>query len=146
MVTGSTSASFSLPHVRCFFCSLFWSHTPLRPALNIFSFLPRLPSRNPAPTPPSSQARVNGLKSCVIVLRILRDMCNRHPVWEPLKGWVSPFCCKEIMTCVWTVPEVYLPPSTPAPHPQAPASPTCSCKCHDAFAHAGEILVVLEPH
>lgn len=36
-----------------------------------------------------TQARVNGLKSCVIVLRILRDMCNRHSVWEPLKGWVS---------------------------------------------------------
>uniref|UniRef100_A0A8C2G544 Spermatid perinuclear RNA-binding protein n=1 Tax=Cyprinus carpio TaxID=7962 RepID=A0A8C2G544_CYPCA len=35
------------------------------------------------------QARVNGLKSCVIVLRILRDMCNRVPAWEPLKGWVS---------------------------------------------------------
>lgn len=37
----------------------------------------------------TSQARVNGLKSCVIVLRILRDMCNRHLTWEPLKGWVS---------------------------------------------------------
>lgn len=37
----------------------------------------------------SPQARVNGLKSCVIVLRILRDMCHRVPVWEPLKGWVS---------------------------------------------------------
>ncbi|GAA6080589.1 spermatid perinuclear RNA-binding protein isoform X1 [Tachysurus ichikawai] len=35
------------------------------------------------------QARVNGLKSGVIVLRILRDMCNRVQAWEPLKGWVS---------------------------------------------------------
>ncbi|KAF0031374.1 hypothetical protein F2P81_015929 [Scophthalmus maximus] len=37
--------------------------------------------------PTQIEARVNGLKSCVIVLRILRDMCNRHTVWEPLKGW-----------------------------------------------------------
>ncbi|XP_036385554.1 spermatid perinuclear RNA-binding protein isoform X1 [Megalops cyprinoides] len=46
------------------------------------------------------QARVNGLKSCVIVLRILRDMCNRLPVWEPLKGWPLELICeKAIATC-----------------------------------------------
>ncbi|XP_041826168.1 spermatid perinuclear RNA-binding protein isoform X1 [Melanotaenia boesemani] len=46
------------------------------------------------------QARVNGLKSCVIILRILRDMCNRHPVWEPLKGWPLELICeKAIATC-----------------------------------------------
>uniref|UniRef100_A0A3Q2CVK8 Spermatid perinuclear RNA-binding protein n=1 Tax=Cyprinodon variegatus TaxID=28743 RepID=A0A3Q2CVK8_CYPVA len=46
------------------------------------------------------QARVNGLKSCVIVLRILRDMCNRHPMWEPLKGWPLELICeKAIATC-----------------------------------------------
>ncbi|XP_056146265.1 spermatid perinuclear RNA-binding protein isoform X2 [Lampris incognitus] len=46
------------------------------------------------------QARVNGLKSCIIVLRILRDMCNRHPVWEPLKGWPLELICeKAIATC-----------------------------------------------
>uniref|UniRef100_A0A3Q2QKX2 Spermatid perinuclear RNA-binding protein n=1 Tax=Fundulus heteroclitus TaxID=8078 RepID=A0A3Q2QKX2_FUNHE len=46
------------------------------------------------------QARVNGLKSCVIVLRILRDMCNRHPIWEPLKGWPLELICeKAIATC-----------------------------------------------
>ncbi|KAM6901539.1 spermatid perinuclear RNA-binding protein isoform 2-T5 [Lycodopsis pacificus] len=46
------------------------------------------------------QARVNGLKSCVIVLRILRDMCNRHPVWEPVKGWPLELICeKAIATC-----------------------------------------------
>ncbi|KAL3041563.1 hypothetical protein OYC64_019699 [Pagothenia borchgrevinki] len=46
------------------------------------------------------QARVNGLKSCVIVLRILRDMCNRHSVWEPLKGWPLELICeKAIATC-----------------------------------------------
>ncbi|XP_077593932.1 spermatid perinuclear RNA-binding protein isoform X1 [Stigmatopora nigra] len=46
------------------------------------------------------QARVNGLKSCVIVLRILRDMCNRQPAWEPLKGWPLELICeKAIATC-----------------------------------------------
>ncbi|XP_073730139.1 spermatid perinuclear RNA-binding protein isoform X1 [Misgurnus anguillicaudatus] len=46
------------------------------------------------------QARVNGLKSCVIVLRILRDMCNRLPAWEPLKGWPLELICeKAIATC-----------------------------------------------
>ncbi|KAA0703720.1 Spermatid perinuclear RNA-binding protein [Triplophysa tibetana] len=46
------------------------------------------------------QARVNGLKSCVIVLRILRDMCNRVPSWEPLKGWPLELICeKAIATC-----------------------------------------------
>lgn len=46
------------------------------------------------------QARVNGLKSCVIVLRILRDMCSRHPTWEPLKGWPLELICeKAIATC-----------------------------------------------
>lgn len=39
--------------------------------------------------PPASQARVTDLKSCVVVLRIFRDMCNRLPQWQPLKGWVG---------------------------------------------------------
>ncbi|KAM9540130.1 spermatid perinuclear RNA-binding protein-like isoform 1-T3 [Salvelinus alpinus] len=46
------------------------------------------------------QARVNGLKSCVIILRILRDMSNRLPAWEPLKGWPLELICeKAIATC-----------------------------------------------
>ncbi|XP_047448558.1 spermatid perinuclear RNA-binding protein-like isoform X2 [Mugil cephalus] len=46
------------------------------------------------------QARVADLKSCVIVLRILRDMCNRLPVWQPLKGWPLELICeKAIATC-----------------------------------------------
>ncbi|MGH0122735.1 UNVERIFIED_CONTAM: hypothetical protein FKN15_007066 [Acipenser sinensis] len=46
------------------------------------------------------QARVNGLKSCVIVLRILRDLCNRLPTWEPLKGWALELICeKALATC-----------------------------------------------
>lgn len=46
------------------------------------------------------QARVTDLKSCVIVLRILREMCNRLPVWQPLKGWPLELICeKAIATC-----------------------------------------------
>ncbi|XP_066506818.1 spermatid perinuclear RNA-binding protein isoform X2 [Hoplias malabaricus] len=46
------------------------------------------------------QARVNGLKSGVIVLRILRDKCNSVPAWEPLKGWPLELLCeKAIATC-----------------------------------------------
>ncbi|XP_005987405.1 spermatid perinuclear RNA-binding protein isoform X3 [Latimeria chalumnae] len=46
------------------------------------------------------QARANGLKSCVIVLRILRDLCNRVPAWKPLKGWPLELICeKAIGTC-----------------------------------------------
>ncbi|KAM9746333.1 interleukin enhancer-binding factor 3 homolog [Menidia menidia] len=33
------------------------------------------------------QARANGLRSCVIVIRILRDLCARVPTWSPLRGW-----------------------------------------------------------
>ncbi|XP_071981152.1 spermatid perinuclear RNA-binding protein isoform X1 [Engystomops pustulosus] len=46
------------------------------------------------------QARANGLKSCVIVLRILRDLCNRVPTWARLKGWPLEIICeKAIGTC-----------------------------------------------
>ncbi|XP_062869782.1 spermatid perinuclear RNA-binding protein [Trichomycterus rosablanca] len=46
------------------------------------------------------QARVIGLKSGVIVLRILRDMCKRVPAWEPLSGWPLELICeKAIATC-----------------------------------------------
>ncbi|XP_056361438.1 spermatid perinuclear RNA-binding protein isoform X4 [Oenanthe melanoleuca] len=50
--------------------------------------------------PAQIQARANGLKSCVIVLRILRDLCNRVPTWAPLKGWPLELICeKSIGTC-----------------------------------------------
>ncbi|XP_013870077.1 spermatid perinuclear RNA-binding protein isoform X1 [Austrofundulus limnaeus] len=46
------------------------------------------------------QARVTDLKSCVVVLRILREMCNRLPEWQPLKGWpLEVICEKAIATC-----------------------------------------------
>ncbi|XP_028264711.1 interleukin enhancer-binding factor 3-like [Parambassis ranga] len=33
------------------------------------------------------QAKVNNLTSAVIVLRIMRDLCNRVPTWTPIAGW-----------------------------------------------------------
>ncbi|KAK2157814.1 hypothetical protein LSH36_184g08062 [Paralvinella palmiformis] len=33
------------------------------------------------------QARANGLQSCVVVIRILRDLCQRVPTWTPVSQW-----------------------------------------------------------
>lgn len=35
------------------------------------------------------QARANGLQSCVIIIRILRDLCQRVPTWSAFPSWVS---------------------------------------------------------
>ncbi|XP_031419782.1 interleukin enhancer-binding factor 3a isoform X2 [Clupea harengus] len=46
------------------------------------------------------QARVNELKSCVVVIRIMRDICTCVPSWFPLKGWALELLCeKAIRTC-----------------------------------------------
>nr|XP_033779651.1 interleukin enhancer-binding factor 3 isoform X4 [Geotrypetes seraphini]XP_033779652.1 interleukin enhancer-binding factor 3 isoform X4 [Geotrypetes seraphini]XP_033779653.1 interleukin enhancer-binding factor 3 isoform X4 [Geotrypetes seraphini] len=41
------------------------------------------------------QARANGLKSCVIVIRVLRDLCTRVPTWSPLRGWPLELLCEK---------------------------------------------------
>ncbi|XP_077833482.1 interleukin enhancer-binding factor 3 isoform X7 [Macaca mulatta] len=41
------------------------------------------------------QARANGLKSCVIVIRVLRDLCTRVPTWGPLRGWPLELLCEK---------------------------------------------------
>ncbi|XP_035516149.1 interleukin enhancer-binding factor 3-like isoform X2 [Morone saxatilis] len=33
------------------------------------------------------QAKVNDMGSAVVVIRIMRDLCNRVPTWTPLSGW-----------------------------------------------------------
>ncbi|XP_069042193.1 zinc finger RNA-binding protein isoform X3 [Lepisosteus oculatus] len=33
------------------------------------------------------QARANGRQSCVVIIRILRDLCQRVPTWGKLPGW-----------------------------------------------------------
>uniref|UniRef100_A0A8C7NHI4 Interleukin enhancer binding factor 3b n=1 Tax=Oncorhynchus mykiss TaxID=8022 RepID=A0A8C7NHI4_ONCMY len=41
------------------------------------------------------QARANGLRSCVIVIRILRDLCSRVSTWAPLHGWPIELLCEK---------------------------------------------------
>uniref|UniRef100_A0A3B4DDS1 Spermatid perinuclear RNA-binding protein n=1 Tax=Pygocentrus nattereri TaxID=42514 RepID=A0A3B4DDS1_PYGNA len=41
------------------------------------------------------QVRVSGKKSCLTVLRILRDICIKRPAWEPLKGWPLELICEK---------------------------------------------------
>ncbi|XP_028977462.2 zinc finger RNA-binding protein isoform X1 [Esox lucius] len=33
------------------------------------------------------QARANGLQSCVIIIRVLRDLCQRVPTWGKMPAW-----------------------------------------------------------
>lgn len=33
------------------------------------------------------QARANGLQSCVIIIRVLRDLCQRIPTWGKMPDW-----------------------------------------------------------
>ncbi|XP_037228065.1 zinc finger RNA-binding protein isoform X3 [Falco biarmicus] len=33
------------------------------------------------------QARANGLQSCVVIIRILRDLCQRVPTWSDFPSW-----------------------------------------------------------
>uniref|UniRef100_A0A8C7R946 Zinc finger RNA-binding protein n=1 Tax=Oncorhynchus mykiss TaxID=8022 RepID=A0A8C7R946_ONCMY len=33
------------------------------------------------------QARANGLQSCVIIIRVLRDLCQRVPTWGKMSSW-----------------------------------------------------------
>ena len=47
-------------------------------------------------TCPSWQARIVPQKSCIIVLRVMRDLCNRVHTWKPLQGWVN-------TTPLWTL-------------------------------------------
>ncbi|XP_062853253.1 interleukin enhancer-binding factor 3a [Trichomycterus rosablanca] len=44
------------------------------------------------------QAKANSLRSCVIVIRILRDLCTRVPTWAPLKGWVLELLCERVIS------------------------------------------------
>ncbi|XP_043939803.1 uncharacterized protein LOC122811791 isoform X2 [Protopterus annectens] len=41
------------------------------------------------------QVRAAGLKSCVIITRVMRDLCNRMPAWKPLKGWPLELICEK---------------------------------------------------
>ncbi|XP_077989611.1 zinc finger RNA-binding protein-like isoform X2 [Glandiceps talaboti] len=44
------------------------------------------------------QARANGLQACVIVIRILRDLCQRVPTWAPLKSWAMELMVERVVS------------------------------------------------
>ncbi|XP_076034745.1 zinc-finger protein 72D isoform X2 [Oratosquilla oratoria] len=45
----------------------------------------------------SRKARANGLQSCVMVIRILRDLCQRVPTWGPLNSWAMELMCEKVI-------------------------------------------------
>lgn len=47
-----------------------------------------------------AQARVTGLQSCVMIMRVLRDLVHRTPTWSPLSQWVCfYFVCVLVNIC-----------------------------------------------
>uniref|UniRef100_A0A673XRE4 Zinc finger RNA-binding protein n=1 Tax=Salmo trutta TaxID=8032 RepID=A0A673XRE4_SALTR len=43
------------------------------------------------------QARANGLQSCVIVIRILRDLCQRVPTWSAFPCWAMELLVEKVI-------------------------------------------------
>ncbi|XP_019619018.1 PREDICTED: zinc finger RNA-binding protein-like isoform X3 [Branchiostoma belcheri] len=48
------------------------------------------------------QARASGLQSCVIVIRILRDLCQRVPTWAPLRSWAMELLVEKVVSSAGT--------------------------------------------
>ncbi|XP_074039197.1 zinc finger RNA-binding protein isoform X2 [Leptinotarsa decemlineata] len=46
------------------------------------------------------QARVLGLHSCVLIIRILRDLCQRVPTWSPLSSWAMELLAEKVISSV----------------------------------------------
>ncbi|XP_037106563.1 zinc finger RNA-binding protein isoform X1 [Syngnathus acus] len=44
------------------------------------------------------QARANGLQSCVIVIRVLRDLCQRVPVWGKVPSWAIELLVEKVIS------------------------------------------------
>lgn len=67
------------------------------------------------------------LNSAVIVIRLLRDLCNRVPTWTPLSGWVRPplnFIHQAVclLAAVAAAPPQQLQPQRPAESHTHPTS------------------------
>ncbi|XP_055316547.1 zinc finger RNA-binding protein isoform X2 [Sitodiplosis mosellana] len=43
------------------------------------------------------QARATGLQSCVMIIRVLRDLCQRIPTWTPLSQWALELLTEKII-------------------------------------------------
>ncbi|KAB0802465.1 hypothetical protein PPYR_04651 [Photinus pyralis] len=46
------------------------------------------------------QARALGLHSCVVIIRILRDLCHRVPTWSPLSSWAMELLAEKVISSV----------------------------------------------
>ncbi|XP_021179906.2 zinc finger RNA-binding protein isoform X2 [Fundulus heteroclitus] len=44
------------------------------------------------------QARANGLQSCVIIIRVLRDLCQRVPTWGRLPSWAMELLVEKVIS------------------------------------------------
>ncbi|XP_076255875.1 zinc-finger protein 72D isoform X3 [Rhynchophorus ferrugineus] len=44
------------------------------------------------------QARALGLQSCVMIIRILRDLCQRVPTWSPLSSWAMELLAEKVIS------------------------------------------------
>ncbi|XP_051232198.1 zinc finger RNA-binding protein isoform X2 [Dicentrarchus labrax] len=44
------------------------------------------------------QARANGLQSCVIIIRVLRDLCQRVPTWGKMPGWAMELLVEKVIS------------------------------------------------
>ncbi|XP_026052991.1 zinc finger RNA-binding protein-like isoform X1 [Carassius auratus] len=44
------------------------------------------------------QARANGLQSCVIVIRVLRDLCQRVPTWGKMPDWAMELLVEKVIS------------------------------------------------
>ncbi|CAG9863794.1 unnamed protein product [Phyllotreta striolata] len=47
-----------------------------------------------------AKARALGLHSCVIIIRILRDLCQRVPTWSPLSSWAMELLAEKVISSV----------------------------------------------
>jgi len=43
------------------------------------------------------QARANCLQSCVLIMRILRELCQRVPIWAPLNTWALELLVERVL-------------------------------------------------
>ncbi|XP_061594261.1 zinc finger RNA-binding protein isoform X2 [Cololabis saira] len=44
------------------------------------------------------QARANGLQSCVIIIRVLRDLCQRVPTWGKMPAWAMELLVEKVIS------------------------------------------------
>ncbi|XP_060737967.1 zinc finger RNA-binding protein isoform X2 [Tachysurus vachellii] len=48
------------------------------------------------------QARANGLQSCVIIIRVLRDLCQRMPTWGKMPEWAMELLIEKAISSALT--------------------------------------------